>query len=170
MGGVATPRVLVMGVSGAGKSTVGAALAQQLGVPLIEADDFHSQANRAKMHAGIALTDADRAPWLAAIHARLVEEMHGWVLACSALRAAYRATLFEGMPGVVTVWLTASEAVLAARLASRHGHFMSSSLLRSQFDTLEAPPDAIIVDVSGSVAETLAKVQQGLGARMRNQL
>ncbi|MGH2631839.1 MAG: gluconokinase [Tepidiformaceae bacterium] len=158
----AAPRVLVMGVSGSGKSTIGAALAERYGVPLIEADDFHSAANRQKMHAGIALTDADRAPWLAAIHARLVSEPGGWILACSALREAYRGVLFSGIANVAVLWLTAPAEILAGRLQARHAHFMSPDLLTSQFDTLEPPQGAVVVDVSGSVDDSVRQAIAGL--------
>jgi len=160
----AAPRVLVMGVSGSGKSTIGTALAARFGVPLIEADDFHSVANREKMHAGIALTDADRAPWLVAIHARLASEAGGWVLACSALRQSYREVLFAGIEGVVVVWLTGSAELLAKRLGSRPSHFMSPALLESQLETLEPPEGAVVVDVAGSVEETVGKVVRGVEA------
>jgi len=155
-------RILVMGVSGSGKTTVGEALAERFGVPMIEGDDFHSEANKEKMHAGIALTDDDRAPWLADIHKRLMSEPAGWVLACSALKAKYRATLFEGIAGVETVLLTGSAEVLSKRMESRHGHFMPAELLQSQFDTLEPPTHAVVVDVAGTVEETEQKVVEGL--------
>jgi gluconokinase len=155
-------RILVMGVSGSGKTTVGEALAERFGVPMIEGDDFHSEANKEKMHAGIALTDEDRAPWLADIHKYLKDQPAGWVLACSALKAAYRETLFEGIAGVETVLLTGSAEVLSGRLSHRHGHFMAPELLQSQFDTLEPPKDAVVVDVAGTVEETEQKVLAGL--------
>ncbi len=155
-------RILVMGVSGAGKSTVGEALARHYQLPFIEADTFHSAANRAKMAAGTALTDADRSPWLTAIHARLVAEPDGWVLACSALREAYRRVLFEGIGGVEVVWLTGSAALLSARLAGRRDHFMSPMLLESQVQALEPPAKAISVDVTGTTEHTVAKVLREL--------
>ncbi len=155
-------RILVMGVSGAGKSTVGEALARHYQLPFIEADTFHSAANRAKMAAGTALTDADRRPWLTAIHARLVNEPGGWVLACSALREAYRRVLFEGIGGVEVVWLTGSAALLSARLARRRGHFMSPTLLESQIHALEPPEKAIKVDAAASIEDTVANVLREL--------
>lgn len=155
-------RILVMGVSGAGKSTVGAALARHYQVPFIEADSVHSAANRAKMAAGTALTDADRSPWLTAIHARLAGEAGGWVLACSALREAYRRVLFDGIGCVEVVWLTGPAALLSARLAGRRDHFMSPALLESQIRTLEPPAGAIRVDIAASIEEIVAKVVREL--------
>jgi gluconokinase len=143
----APPRVLVMGVSGCGKSTIGALVAARLGLPFIDADDLHSAANREKLAVGITLTDVDRQPWLEAVHAALVLEPGGWVLACSALKQSYRDTLTAGLGEVTVVLLDAPEAVLAQRLAARHGHFAAPSILRSQLETLERPANAITVDV-----------------------
>ncbi|WP_277501020.1 gluconokinase [Nocardioides sp. ChNu-99] len=150
------PLVVVMGVSGSGKSTVGAALAQRLRVPFGDADDFHPPANIAKMSAGHALDDADREPWLEAIGAWLAEraEARGGVVTCSALKRAYRDRIRESAPTAVFVHLAGSRAVIAARQASRPGHFMPASLLDSQFATLEdlEPDEAgFVVDVRLSV-------------------
>ena len=128
--------VVVMGVSGTGKSTVGAALAEALGLPFVEGDDLHPSANRTKMAAGIPLTDADRAPWLDAIAAELHTPV---VVACSALKRAYRDRLREAAPDLALVYLHGTPELLAARMEGREGHFMPTSLLRSQLDTLEAP-------------------------------
>ena len=143
----APPRVLVMGVSGCGKSTIGALVAEQLGLPFIDADDLHPPANRAKLAAGIPLTDADREPWLEAVHATLARESGGWVLACSALKQSYRDALTAGLGEVTVVLLDAPEAVFEQRLAARHGHFAASSILRSQLETLERPAHAITIDI-----------------------
>ncbi|WP_426957935.1 gluconokinase [Muricoccus radiodurans] len=133
------PRHLcLMGVSGAGKSTVGAMLAARLGRPFADADDFHPPANIAKMSAGTPLTDADRIPWLEGIGAYLAGHP-GAVVGCSALKRAYRDRLRAACPDLAFLHLTGDPALIAARQASRPGHFMPASLLASQLATLEAP-------------------------------
>ncbi|AEV82845.1 gluconate kinase [Actinoplanes sp. SE50] len=130
--------IVVMGVAGCGKSTVGAALAARLGVPYGEADDFHPAANVAKMHSGLALTDADRAPWLAAIAARIATAgEQGLVVSCSALKRAYRDVLRGPDPRTFFVHLVLTPEVATARVSARAGHFMPSTLVASQFATLE---------------------------------
>ena len=140
--------ILLMGVSGSGKTTIGVLLAQRMGAVFADADDYHSAANKAKMAAGIPLNDADREPWLETLNALLL----GWydggsngVLACSALKAAYRVTLTRGMPNgaVRLVWLDGSKQLLAERLAHRENHYMNPKLLDSQIATLEPPADAL---------------------------
>ena len=143
--------VVVMGVAGVGKTTIGRRLAAALGWDFYDADDFHSPANVEKMHAGVALTDADREPWLdrlQALVADLGRRGRSAVLACSALRRAYRARLAVAGIDVRFVHLTADPSTIRARLAARGGHFMPASLLDSQLATLEAPEDAVTVDVS----------------------
>ena len=136
---------VVMGVSGSGKSLIGAALAQALGVEFVEGDSYHSAENRARMAAGIPLTDDDRRDWLTAIAGILREAKRadaGLVAACSALKRGYRDVLRSGAPAVQFVYLAGSRATLAQRLAERRGHFMPPSLLESQLATLEEPsPD-----------------------------
>ena len=130
--------IVVMGVSGSGKSTVGAALAQRLGVPFADADDFHPPANVAKMTAGIPLDDEDRYPWLEAIGDWLAAYCtSGGVMSCSALKRKYRDQLRTHCPQTEFVHLSGSAEVIAARQASRPGHFMPPSLMASQFATLE---------------------------------
>ncbi len=137
MGKVTLPHpVVVMGVSGTGKSTIGRALADALEVPFVEGDDLHPRANRDKMAQGIPLTDADRAPWLDAVAAELGRPV---VVACSALKLRYRERLREAAPDLSLVYLHGTPELLAARMEGREGHFMPTSLLRSQLDTLEAP-------------------------------
>jgi gluconokinase len=142
--------VVLMGVTASGKTTIGTKLAALEQWEYAEGDDYHSDANKAKMHAGIPLTDADRAPWLASLH----EVLLGWhrsgtsgVLACSALRQAYRDELSAGIPGAELrfVLLEVPRAVLEQRMAERKGHYMSPALLDSQIATLEMPRDAIRV-------------------------
>jgi gluconokinase len=153
-----------MGVAGAGKSTVGAALARALGVEFVEGDGYHPQANRNRMAAGIPLTDEDRAGWLQALAARL-RHAHangeGVVLACSALKRAYRDVLRDGGGVLRYIFLDGDRSMLAERLVSRQGHFMPASLLDSQLATLQRPaadegawtydaahaPDEIVRDV-----------------------
>ncbi|MEP9391964.1 gluconokinase [Gordonia sp. VNQ95] len=146
--------VVVMGVSGSGKSTVGAALAQRLRVPFADADDFHSAANVAKMSAGEPLTDDDRGPWLDEIGVWLADHADGGVMSCSALRRIYRDRLRAHCPAVRFVHLEGSLDVIRRRQASRPGHFMPASLLASQFETLEplgSDEAGLAVDVDQSV-------------------
>ena len=129
--------IVVMGVSGSGKSTVGAALAQRLRVPFADADDFHPEANIAKMTAGHALDDDDRRPWLDSIGEWLAAHADGGVMSCSALKHAYRDQLREHCPDVEFLHLAGTPEVIGRRQASRPGHFMPALLLASQFETLE---------------------------------
>ncbi|MHC3003644.1 gluconokinase [Gordonia metallireducens] len=146
--------VVVMGVSGSGKSTVGAALAQRLRVPFADADDFHSAENIAKMSAGQPLDDDDRRPWLESIGVWLAEHGDGGVMSCSALKHEYRDRLRGHEPSVLFAHLAGSVEVIARRQASRPGHFMPTALLRSQFETLEpltSDERGLTVDVDQSV-------------------
>jgi gluconokinase len=158
---VAVAQIVVMGVAGAGKTTVAEHLARRLGCALAEADEFHSPANVAKMAAGTPLTDADRQPWLAAIGAWIAEQDRAGrtaVVTCSALKRAYRDRLRAASPHVLFVHLTGAPELLAARLAARRGHFMPPALLGSQLATLEPlGPDerGIALDVAAP-AEALA--------------
>ena len=156
--------VLVMGVSGSGKSSVGVALAERLGVPFLEGDSFHPAANVAKMAAGLPLDDADRAPWLAAI-ATWMEDRTDGVVACSALKRAYRDRLRETAPGMRIVALLPLPDILAERLGHRRGHFMPGSLLASQLATLEVPGDdeaSLIIHGDRPVAEVVATARAWL--------
>jgi gluconokinase len=157
--------VILMGVTGTGKSTVGLALAQSTGWQFADADDFHSQANRDKMRAGIPLTDEDRVPWLQSLHEQIAKwnrEGANGILACSALRESYRATLTDGIPAdsIRIVYLTGPASVILERLEARQGHYMPPSLLPSQLATLEPPKDAIEISITQTVP---AMVQQILG-------
>ncbi|GAA3652734.1 gluconokinase [Streptomyces chitinivorans] len=134
-----SPLVVVMGVSGSGKTTVGTALAERLGVPYAEADDFHPPENVAKMASGVPLTDTDRTPWLDAIAAWLkAQGADGGVVTCSALKRVYRDRLRRAAPDVFFLHLDGSPELIGERLSGRTGHFMPSALLKSQFETLEA--------------------------------
>lgn len=146
--------VVVMGVSGSGKSTVGAALAQRLRVPFADADDFHPEANIVKMTAGHALDDDDRRPWLDAIGEWLAAHASGGVMSCSALKHAYRDQLREHCPDVAFLHLAGTPDVIGRRQASRPGHFMPASLLASQFETLEPLSDdehGLAIDVDQDI-------------------
>ncbi len=146
------PLVVVMGVSGSGKTTVGEPLAERLGVDLGEADEFHPQANKDKMSAGEPLTDEDRIPWLHAIGGWLADR-DGAVATCSALKRSYRDLLRDDAPGTVFLHLTAPQDLLSERMTSRKGHFMPASLLQSQLDTLEPlEPDESGLEVDSTVA------------------
>lgn len=159
--------VLVMGVEGAGKSTVGRALAEELAWHFADGDDFHPAANRAKLHAGVALTDEDRAPWLGALHTEILKwhKTHtNAVLAASALREIYRRQLFSGVPAADyrIVYLDGSPSLLAERVGNRSGHFASPAILTSQFATLEPPRDAIAVSISQGVSEQVKEIRSAL--------
>jgi gluconokinase len=148
--------IVVMGVSGSGKSTVGAALAQRLRVPFADADDLHPEANIAKMSRGEALDDHDRYPWLERVGAWLAEHPDGGVMSCSALKRKYRDQLRHHAPATEFVLLAGSREVIERRQASRPGHFMPASLLTSQLATLEPlEPDegGLVLDVNQSVDE-----------------
>jgi gluconokinase len=151
-----------MGVTGAGKTTVGRALALALGWEFHDGDELHSDANKLKMHRGIALDDADRAPWLSAIR-NLIEatlkEGRNAVVACSALKQAYRNEIVVDPKLVKVVYLKGSKDVIGERLRERSGHFMNPDLLQSQFDTLEEPRDAVVVDVSGTPEAIVSEIR-----------
>ena len=148
--------VIVMGVAGSGKTTVGELLAQRLRWNFFDADAFHPTENITKMANGTPLNDADRAPWLAALHALIsasLEENRPAVLACSALKESYRQQLLEGNEGVLIVYLKGSYDLIWSRIAQRKDHYMKPQMLRSQFEALEEPKNALILDGSLSVAE-----------------
>lgn len=162
--------LVVMGVSGSGKTTVAELIAKQLGWPFMEGDRLHPPANVEKMRQGIPLTDEDRAPWLD----RIGEELQRWdaegrsgVMTCSALKRAYRDRIRSARPDVRFVYLKGSLALIAARVAARHHEYMPASLLRSQFDTLEEPtPDeagVVTVDAGGSPETEAAAAIATLG-------
>ena len=163
--------VIVAGVSGSGKTTVGALLADRLGWRFADADDFHPAANVAKMRAGIPLTDTDRWPWLRAIAAWMDQRIargENTVITCSALKRPYRDLLLAGRPAARMVFLAPDREVLARRLAARHGHFFPEQLLGTQFDALEPPgPDERVLtmvpagDPAATVEEIIALIWQG---------
>jgi gluconokinase len=160
-----------MGVSGAGKTTVGTQLAAHLRFSFADADDFHSPANIAKMRQGVALDDGDRAGWLAAIEAQIdrwLEAKQPAVVACSALKRRYRDSLVAGRPLVQLIYLQADRALIAERLAKRTGHFMPKSLLDSQFDTLQEPVErerVITVSAAPPVDVIVEQLATAVGQR-----
>jgi len=149
--------VIVMGVSGAGKSTVGRALADRLGYPFLDADEFHPPQNVAKMASGMPLTDADRAPWLDALNRRLGGTPDA-VLACSALKDAYRRRLAQGLANCRFVHLRGDIELIRARLQTRQHRYMPASLLESQYATLEPPHDAIEVDIAAGILDCVEAI------------
>lgn len=160
--------LVVMGVAGCGKSSVGAAMAQQLGLPLIEGDEFHSAANRAKMHQGIALTDADRAGWLDRLADALAAAPAGAVLSCSALKQAYRQRLRHGQAGLRFAFLDIQRDEALRRVSQRPAHFFSASLVDNQFATLEPPwQEAGVLHLDASLP--LAELCQAIAAWLPSQ-
>jgi gluconokinase len=158
--------IILMGVSGVGKTTVGKRLAEALGWRFLEGDDFHPPANVEKMAAGIPLTDADRLPWLERLRELVAEVLargEDAVLACSALKRSYRQLLTVDPARVRWVYLWAPREVIASRLAARTGHFMPLTLLGSQLETLETPEDALQVDVTPGPDEVVATIRERLG-------
>jgi carbohydrate kinase (thermoresistant glucokinase family) len=160
------PLVVLMGVAGSGKSTVGPRLARELGLPFVDADDMHSDAAKAEMAAGRPLDDAARRPWLDRLHAVLVEHRAGGlVLACSALKDSYREQLAAGVPGVAFVALVAPPQVLEARLAQRPDHFAGPTLLPSQLLDLELGGDTIPIDCTQPIEAVTTAVASAIRNR-----
>ena len=158
--------VVVMGVAGSGKTTVGTMLAGALGCAFLDADSLHPATNIEKMRRGIPLTDADRRPWLAAVHAGIRESFgrsQDLVVACSALKQEYRAVLADGVP-ITWIYLKGSETLFRSRLGDREGHFVPVALLDSQLRALEEPSGAIVVDAARPVAEIVRQVLPRLSA------
>jgi len=159
--------VVLMGVAGSGKTTIGRELAAELGWKFADADDFHPPANVAKMSAGIPLDDADRAPWLAAIRLYIdtrLERGESAVVTCSALREKHRAVLLTNPAQVKLVYLRGSRELLWSRISARKGHFMKPAMLDSQLATLEEPVNALIVDIAPPPAEIVAHLRRVLAA------
>lgn len=154
-------RVVVCGVSGAGKTVVGKKLAVALDCPFVDADDYHSAANKAKMAGHVPLTDEDRWPWLDALN-QVLRERADVVLACSALKQVYRDRLEAGVGDVRWVALVGSREVIQRRVDARVGHFMPADMLASQLATWEPLTGGVSVDVAGTVDETVQKALAGL--------
>jgi gluconokinase len=165
--------VIVMGVSGSGKSYLAGKLAEATGWAFAEGDDYHSAANKAKMAAGVPLTDADRSPWLDTLHQLLA----GWhaggqsgILTCSALKESYREHLIAGLPDARFVWLDPPRSVLAERMAHRPGHFMPPALLDSQLATLEPPTGVLRLDGSEPIEQAIQTILRSLADGSGNTL
>jgi len=160
--------LLVMGVTGSGKTTVAKLLADRLGSVFLEADDFHSPANKQKMHAGIPLTEADRLPWLESIHQELLrqhQQGNKLVLACSALKEKYRQLLAADLP-LRVVYLKGCYELIRARLHARHGHFAGEAILADQFANLEEPHDAITVSIEAPLEQIVNEIITALGLQL----
>jgi gluconokinase len=159
-------RIIIMGVSGCGKSSVGEGLAARLGIPYRDGDDLHPSANVAKMRAGVPLTDDDRWPWLDRV-AKVLATEAPVIVGCSALRRVYRDRLRRGAGGPVSfLHLTGSKDLIAARMAARTGHYMPPSLLDSQFAALEppGPEEALVIDIDQALEAIIADAAKGLTA------
>jgi gluconokinase len=156
--------IIIMGVAGSGKTTIGLLLAKELGWTFFDADDYHSAANRAKMSTGIALTDDDRANWLLMLKELITQNIHKGndaVLACSALKHSYRKTL-EVNDQVKFIHLRGTYEQIKKRLDRRSSHFMTAGMLDSQFDTLEEPQNAFTVDITNTPQDILVIIRKGL--------
>jgi len=165
----ATTRIiLLMGVAGSGKTTIGRQVASELAWPYFEADDFHSAANKEKMRQGIPLNDDDRAPWLASLREQIdacVANGQSAVFTCSALKEKYRQILMRNAPAVKLVYLAADVATIQARVSQRKGHYMKVNMVQSQFAALEVPADALSLDARESPASIVAQIKQVLAQR-----
>ncbi len=156
--------IVVMGVTGAGKTTVGRKLAQGLGASFYDADDFHSQGNKDKMGRGMALTDEDRRPWLETLHGLMEqwrEKKNSLVLACSALKQKYRDLLSAGLD-VKWVYLKGDPETIRQRIEKRQGHFAGPAILESQFAALEEPSDAVVVDLREDPDTIVARILKSM--------
>ena len=157
--------LVLMGVTGSGKTTIGEMLAADVGWVFLDGDDFHPPANVEKMARGVPLDDEDRGPWLEDLAGLLGEQLDAGkscILACSALKQTYRDILSAGRPAVRFAHLHAEATVIAARLAERVHRYMPPSLLRSQFETLEIPNDAIVVDITDTPADAVRQLRAAL--------
>lgn len=155
--------VVLMGVSGCGKTSVGKRLSQLLGWPFYDGDDFHPQENVAKMAAGVPLNDDDRAPWLTALRDLIADHLQqgqSMLLACSALKQRYRDQLANGNPGTVFVYLKGDFDLIFSRMQARSGHYMKAEMLRSQFQALEEPDNAICVNITQKVEQITDQIIQ----------
>lgn len=165
------PAIVIMGVSGSGKTTVGKLLAARTGMSFLDADDFHSRASIAKMEAGIALQEEDRLPWLKELNTTLKDYLHKGkdvILACSALKAAYRQQLGMELPQPIQwVYLKGDDATLQQRMQERKSHFMPPQLLQSQLETLEEPEEALMFSIEKTPEEIVEGILKGMGIQRK---
>ena len=157
--------LVLMGVSGSGKTAVGSKLADELGWRFHEGDDVHPEANVQKMARGIPLSDADRRPWLDALHEQIAQHLREGthaIVACSALKEAYRQRLSRGDGRVKFVYLRGDRDLIRDRLKDRRGHFMNPNLLDSQFRALEEPREGITVDIDAEVDQVVARIREAI--------
>ncbi len=162
--------ILVMGVAGCGKTSVGKELASRLSWKFFDADDFHSPENIAKMRSGMPLSDADRAAWLEDLHtlvADQIKEHKPAVLACSALKEKYREILLRDCQDVLIIYLKGSYELIWARMKSRFDHYMKPNMLQSQFDTLEEPTDALVISIASPVDEIVTNIIEKINSNLR---
>ncbi len=159
--------IFIMGVSGSGKSTIGALLGNALGYPFFDGDDYHPKENIVKMEQGHPLNDSDRKGWLLALNQLAMDHLqHGAVIGCSALKHSYREVLREGLgPSAVFVHLEGSSELIQQRMQQRSGHFMPLALLNSQFETLEPPKNAMVVSIDKSPSEIVGHILSALEHR-----
>ncbi len=158
--------IILMGVSGSGKTTLGRLLAQNLGWPFYDGDDFHPQANIDKMRQGIPLTDDDRDAWLTALRClidTLIRDRQSAILTCSALKQTYRDRLSAGQPEARFVYLKGNYNLVCQRLLARQGHFMPAELLKSQFGTLEEPDNVPTIDIAQTPGTMVTQIKRALG-------
>ena len=158
-----TLAIVLMGVSGSGKTAVGQALADELGWPFYDGDDYHPAENVAKMAGGISLDDTDRTPWLQTLRDLIAEHLQAGknlVLACSALKERYRQQLREGNDGLIFVHLYGDFDLIWSRMRARQEHYMKPEMLRSQFDVLEVPSDALVIDIGKPVLAIVSEIIQ----------
>jgi len=160
--------IYIMGVSGSGKTTIGKKLSEKTKIPFFDGDDFHSPANKEKMHAGIPLTDEDRAGWLKKINDFVKEQSKkaGAIIGCSALKEKYRIELSEGITvPLYWIFLQGSYDLIKKRMEERKGHFMPPELLKSQFNTLEVPKDALVMDIAKDPGEIVNSIIEAIKNR-----
>ncbi len=161
-----TNAIVLMGVSGCGKTVVGSRLSEILGWPFFDGDDFHPEENIAKMSQGIPLNDEDRTTWLANLHDLIAEHLGGgksMLLACSALKQKYRDQLCKDNPGTIFVYLKGSYDLILDRMQNRSSHYMKTDMLQSQFEALEEPDGALVVNIDQSIEEIIRRIIQTLG-------
>jgi gluconokinase len=155
--------IFIMGVSGSGKTTIGKLLSQKIGLPLFDADDFHSLSNKEKMQSGKPLSDADRSNWLLKINQLAREQQQqGAIIACSALKEKYRAILCNGISKPFWIFLQGNYDTIFSRMQKRQAHYMPASLLQTQFDSLELPANSFVIDIQNKPGEIVALICQQL--------